>query len=206
MLIFKPVFTLASALLTALSLGLVFGSATDGRADSLALSVDIHHSHKHALRVAGWTDETGYQKPGAAVRFSHDNRGSHIVGTARTIELKLSEAYAQGELRVDISAPDMLILTGAATHKFDMQDQDSHSISVNVQSRAVGQHYINIFTTANLPNGQQSARSFAVSIDSIASNRLGKELEFSKQNEAVSQEGATLERGMIIMPAQESIY
>lgn len=184
---------------------------------------DHGHSHSHdivqnpkskTLRRRGWTDEAGYQKPGAAVRFSHDYAGRQITGQAQLINLQFSEGYDQGQLKIELRAPDALMLTGGGVYEFDMQGQDSHDLSLSVKSDMAGQHYVNIFATVTFPNGQMSARSFALNIDSVAPGLERKELGSAKGVSAARQQPEPLSGELpkalggqlIIMRAQETVY
>lgn len=140
-----------------------------------------------------------YQKPGAALSFSHNYDGKSNPGDIETFDLIINPApnYRDWVLTVDINTKDSLKISGnlQSTH---IIAERAIRIPIEVATTAAGRFYINVVGSVSNGSGVTEARAYA--IEMAVGN--WKTLQKPHKDLATDSDG----KPIIIMEAQEEIY
>jgi len=110
------------------------------------------------------TKPTGYQKPGAALRFSHDLKQQMQAGQSGTFKLWVWDEYTSGNMTVTVSADSGLTLSSVSDSKdMNMFGDDPQSMDVSFTALTNGRHYLNVHARTEV-DGQVMYRSYAVPV------------------------------------------
>jgi len=139
-----------------------------------------------------------YQKPGAAVTFTHTYKGHTELGVTDTFQVVMSERYESGTMSVSIRADEGLDVSADTLQaEFPMENSDNQVIDISVSAQASGKYYVNLLATVDDGTGQTMRRNYAIAI--IVGDASAKPSPASGIEETESGEK------IIIMPAQETI-
>jgi len=155
-------------------------------------AADQNHA-RHELTGAKQSVARPYRKPGAAIDFTSDYRGSSTLGEVDTIEFSFTSVHA-GLLVVSLRSKDLVMTAGDVEQSQVVEAGETVRIPVDVLMSAAGKYYINMLATIEI-EGKRSARAFALPLYAgdwaAAKNR---------QQKALPSEG-----NVIIMQALESL-
>ncbi len=137
-------------------------------------------------------------KPGAAIRLKHNYDGHSQVGESELLRLIFSESYSTGTLNIELKAgTDLTVLPSDRNFSFDMKDESSHAIDINVNANREGKHYLQMFITTSGVDGSIKNRVFAIAF------YVGDEYRKDK-TQASQQKGAPAKK-MIFLPSEETV-
>ncbi len=126
---------------------------------SCAASSDVAQSDP--VKIAA---SQGYIKPGAAIVYSHDLGNRYEVGETVTFQLKLSESYDTGVMRVNIASEAVQLLATSGPTAFDMGRGAEHEMTISFTAPANGRHYINVQASADIGDGNPMIRAFSIPV------------------------------------------
>ena len=142
--------------------------------------------------------KSAHQKPGAAVRLSHNYDGHSQVGEAELIQLSFAETYSAGELNVVLKADPGLTLSPAERNfSFAMDAGTVHRLEVSVSAEVAGKHYLNMFVSASDSSSSIKNRVFAIAFYAGDAFLQGKS-QPSEHNKASVD-------NMIYLPSEETV-
>ena len=151
-------------------------------------------NHNHHLSCHHHSNQSGYQKPGANIRLSHNYDGHTAVGETETVKLTFSEQYSTGQMYLKLKPETSLSIEPAVEdYVFSMEDLSSHSIALSVSAKSAGKHLLNIFASVMDESGKPRNRIMAVAFYVGDSNHRHGKLEAPTSTDKV-----------IILPSIES--
>ncbi|MEM1087640.1 MAG: hypothetical protein AAGH90_07920 [Pseudomonadota bacterium] len=139
-------------------------------------------------------------KQGADIVIESSVAGSAAAGENGTATLSVIEPYSGGTLTLVATGSEGLNVFGAeTTAQMDMSQGGPHSVRLDYSADTDGVYYINIVTTASLPDGSEDNRAHAVRVEigdweSVVEKQKSAQVELSADGEAV-----------VIMEAEETI-
>ena len=120
-------------------------------------------SHNHQLSSHHPSNQSGYQKPGANIKLSHNYDGHTAAGETETVELKFTEQYSSGQMYLRLKPDTSLSIEPAVEeYVFSMEDVTSHSIKLTFSAKSAGKHLLNIFASVMDESGKPRNRIMAV--------------------------------------------
>lgn len=154
----------------------------------------IDASHKQHIK-----GESSYQKPGAAVRFSHNYKGPIALGEDYSMQLSFAVAESAGRLDLKLR-PDAGLSTDLSTNQFAFGPESNQTKTIDLKVRAdqAGKYYLTIFASLTDGQGDTQHRVFAVAIEA------GDALDQPGKKSATMGESASGEP-IVILPAQETV-
>ena len=173
-----------------LSLFALAGYAQPGHAYSRA--APAHTAQAAPMAGAGPADAPGPDAPAttvperrpvisystseAEVQLEHDYEGRMQPDVAQTLTLRFRHGYTAGVMRVAFYAHDGLELYNAeALHSLPLDAAQPLSVPIRLTAPSVGQYYLSIFTTVELPDGEVAHRIFGLDL------HVGDESEIADQ-------------------------
>lgn len=139
-----------------------------------------------------------YQKPGAAVRLTHNYDGHSQVGEAELIQLSFAEIYSAGELNIVLKADPGLTLSPAESNfSFAMDAGTVHRLEVSVSAEVAGKHYLHMFVSTSDSSSSIKNRVFAIAFYAGDIFLQGKS-QPSEHNKASADK-------MIYLPSEETV-
>ena len=159
---------------------------------SMASACSAHKAEKTVYDSAG-----KYQKPGASMDYSHNLKSKLSAGEVVTFTLRLSEAYDQGQLNVNLGSEGGIALFPTSTQaSFDMSNGSGHKMDVSFTANANGRHYINVqaMATDGIGNAQPRIFSIPVQVGPVTAQKSNPNMKKMIDGENV-----------ILMEAQEDI-
>ncbi len=141
-----------------------------------------------------------YRKPGPAVDFVHDYDGFTAPGTVETIQVSIHHNYSGGTLSlVAIPSDDTLsIINAPSPQAANLKPGQALHYTFEVKPQTTGTSLLNLLTTIALPDGQSMQRSYAIRINSDATQQNQKS---RIDQSAPAKSNTTIKE----MPAQEVI-
>ncbi|MDG1310981.1 MAG: hypothetical protein P8P26_02845 [Porticoccaceae bacterium] len=150
---------------------------------------------KHASESAA----SGYLKPGAAVRFSHNYEGPLQPGQQQAVELAFKVAHQSGQLSIKLQADTGLnIDSNANNYWFSLDTEQPYIIEQTIGADVDGKYYLNIFTEVLDEQGQTKTRVFAIGV------QVGDKTASIQGKSAPIIENSRGEP-IVLFPAQESL-
>ena len=144
-----------------------------------------------------------YQKPGAAVRFSHNYSGKSEVGDSESVTLTFNHEYSTGSLSIQLEAQEGLnIADNQSPYIFALDEDRNLEIEALLSAAANGKYYLSIFATVEGWGGDPISRVFALALNAGDSEQKTKS---SLEPVHMSIEEATPGNKIILMPAEETI-
>ena len=159
---------------------------------SMASACSAHKADTTVYSSAG-----KYLKPGASMDYSHNLKSQLTAGEVVTFTLRLSEAYDQGQLNVNLGSEGGIALFPASTQaSFDMSNGSGHKMDVSFTANANGRHYINVqaMVTDGAGNAQPRIFSIPVQVGPITAKKPNPNMKEMSDGQNI-----------ILMEAQEDI-
>lgn len=142
--------------------------------------------------------KSAYQKPGAAVRLTHNYDGHSQVGEPELIQLSFAETYSAGVLNIALKAdPGLTISPADNNFSFAMDAATVHRLEVSVNAEVAGKHYLQMFVSASDSSGSIKNRVFAIAFYAEDAFLQGKSKP-SEHNKASTDK-------MIYLPSEETV-
>lgn len=136
-----------------------------------------------------------YQKPGAAVRLSHELQGNAAAGTPLTLTLRFETGGRAGTpLTVSYSATPGLLIRNGEPQRFELDGQTPPQSTLQISAPKDGLYHVNVFVQLA---GQSRAFSVPVAIGKVDAKAALK----SEGKLETSPDGQRL----ISLPAQETV-
>jgi hypothetical protein len=151
-----------------------------------------------ANKAVSKNSQSAHQKPGAAVRLTHDYDGHSQVGEPETIQLSFAETYSAGELNITLRAdPGLTLSPPEDNFSFAMDTDTVHRLEVSVNAEVAGKHYLHMFVSASNSGGSTKNRVFAIAFYAGDAFLQGKS-QPSEHNKASVD-------NMIYLPSEETV-
>lgn len=146
--------------------------------------------------------QQGYQKPGAAIRFTHNYDGEVQIGEIEEVTLSFRHSYQAGSLHIELNAQEGLeILDDQPSYHFDLADKQPLDITTSLAVGEEGKYYLSIFATVENEGYDPISRVFALALNAGDPEEQTK----SSLGSGMSVEKAKSGEKIILMPAEETI-
>jgi len=146
---------------------------------------------------------TGYQKPSAAINFSHDFDGRGELGVTETINLRVDDAYPGGTMAFDVVTDNNLQVFENAllSETVSLDGETPRDYKIVFQPISEGIHNISIVAKVQTAQGQSMRQSFGITV------YVGEAYKPVKQSSHTGQntQDLTVSDGLVIMEAEETI-
>ena len=140
-----------------------------------------------------------YQKPGPAVRFTHNLSENVEPGAISSVRIDLKDEYGAGTVKVSIvETPGLHIYSDQRELEFDMASGQAKQFEIQFGSKQAGRHLLNFITTVELPDGQVLKRANAIPVN------IGQ-AEAVVKSAAPVVSSAKSSGGIVVMEAEETI-
>ena len=179
---------------------IAFGCGISFLCAGVALAGASQKNSANDAQIAAQKDAFhAYQKPGAAVRFTHDLAGPVAPGAIGAVRINLSDEYQSGVVKVSIvETPGLTILSDIRDMEFMMNGAQTNSFDIQFAAKSEGRQFLNFITTVELENGQVLKRANSVPV------YVGGKTAFEKSSQPKMQ-AAKPSGGVVVMRAQETI-
>lgn len=127
-------------------------------------------------------------KPGADVAFTHEFVPSTIVGGPKLVRLTIEEAYASGELELEIIKSDGLKMVQSRKTRINMAAGDRHNWDLRFETPSEGRFYISLMARVGGESGEHRAYSIPVYVGDISKSKpeaRGMKLEETPNGERI---------------------
>jgi len=106
-------------------------------------------------------------KPGAAISLSHSAPRTMLANTYQTINLKINEAYFEGQMTLTVTPSEGLTLFGDVESKtFAMDKLSVHDWPIDVRAENDGIYFLNFFASTTSSVGRnKDSRNFSIRLD-----------------------------------------
>lgn len=136
---------------------------------------DNHAHERHSATV----------KPGADVAFTHEFVPSTIVGGPKLVRLTIEEAYASGEMELEIIKSDGLKMVQSRKTRINMAAGERHTWDLRFETPSEGRFYISLMARVG---GEHRAYSIPVYVGDISKSKpeaRGMKLEETANGERI---------------------
>ena len=138
-------------------------------------------------------------KPGANVAFSHEFVANPIVGGAQIVRLTIDEAYASGQLEVEVVKNEGVRILQTRKTVINLASGDRHTWDLQFETPDEGRFYISVL--AKLDDGANSTAYRAYSVPVY----VGDVSQYKREAEGFGLDETPEGQSIVTMDAQETI-
>lgn len=149
------------------------------------------------------SETLNYQKPGAAVQFSHNYDGVSEQNEEEIVTLRFNHQYKAGTISISLEPQDGLIVAdNSSPYVFSLADSSELEMHTTLSADTEGKYYLSIFATVDDLNSNPISRVFALAVNVGDPEQIAK-----KSLEPVDMAVKKTASGeqIILMPAEETI-